>query len=127
MSNECKCLKPESTTRCPVQHVAVCIKGKNRQCHGECVPIPLNYREANDSFNDWLTDKVDELVREYAFKDDETARALGLERGIASGDQKSGALMFRAENVGEIQVRYAYEFNRDDLNQREDWLMMEVT
>lgn len=127
MSNECKCLKPESTTRCPVQHVAICIKGKNRQCQGECVPIPEGYRETSDSFNDWLSEKVDELVREYAFKDEKTSLYFDLERKAGSDDRQARTVMFQAENIGEIQVRYAYEFYRDDMNQQEEQLVFEVS
>lgn len=65
-ASECKCLNPEQGgTKCPVQHVALCIRGKDRECYGECIPIPSSYRSISNEFKLWIQSVVNEKVNEH--------------------------------------------------------------
>src|SRR5687768_7527130 len=66
MRNECKCTNPDGGgTKCPPQHLAVCIRAKDKECYGECVPIPTDYYEDTRDFNQWLGHQVEDVVVDY--------------------------------------------------------------
>jgi hypothetical protein len=114
MSNECKCLNPDGGgTKCPPQHVALCIRGRDRECYGECVPIPINYSRPNSSqFIDWLNDSIRSKVLTYLENNyEDYAKSFNynvLEKVGEDTSNNGGVLSFQS-NVGIIRVRYSFE------------------
>lgn len=116
---ECKCLKPEGGgTKCPPQHIALCIRGKDKECYGECIPIPNKYRIESYDFKDWLLDNLESKVGEYVSNNLPNAfpyQSTGINKISESNLSKGGTLTF-SSNLGNIYVRYSFEFKDDDLN-----------
>jgi hypothetical protein len=110
---ECKCTNPDGGgTKCPIQHVAVCIRGKDRECYGECVPIPENYSTTTNNFNRWLSEKVKEVVLDYATQNYAIIFNAFLEQMSKSDRDQGGKITFRFGNVL-IYTQFSYEFKND--------------
>jgi len=114
MSKECKCTNPDGGgTKCPVQHVAICIRGKDKECYGECVPIPTNYTSTTSRFNQWLQNSVEDVVRIYAGENyPNSIRLSPLTISTQSDLLDGGKITFRIDNIN-IYVRFSYEFRND--------------
>lgn len=115
MSNECKCTNPDGGgTRCPAQHLAVCIRGKDKECYGRCVPIPSNHSFATRGFKQWLDISIEEAVREYALnnyrRDMEDSY---LDRVTGSDSTQGGNMTFHLGGNIRIYVQFSYEFSND--------------
>lgn len=121
MSNECKCINPDGGgTKCPVQHIALCIRGNDQQCYGECLPIPGDYSQQTPNFNQWLQDSIYHSVNEYA--EDNYAQRFpyrSLEVQSSAEEPSGGRMTFRFDNYV-IYVKYSFQFdkNRESGTQR---------
>ncbi len=115
MSKECKCTNPDGGgTKCPIQHVALCIRGKDKECYGECVLIPNSFYTATDNFNSWLLNKVEEVVFDYASENYKNQRIdFSLEQILKSDRIQGGKITFRVDNIL-IYVQFSYEFKNDN-------------
>lgn len=114
MSKECKCTNPDGGgTKCPVQHVAICIRGKDKECYGECVAIPTNYTSTTRGFNQWLQNSIKDVVGIYADENyPDTIRFSPLTISTQSDLLDGGRIIFRVGNIN-IHVRFSYEFRND--------------
>lgn len=116
---ECKCLKPDGGgTKCPPQHIALCIRGKDKECYGECITVPNKFRSESYQFTDWLKDEIENKVAEYVsnnFFHVHTYESKRIEKINESVFDKVGTVTFRS-SLGDIHVRYSFEFKGDDLD-----------
>lgn len=114
MSKECTCTNPNGGgTKCPVQHVAICIRGKDNECYGECVPIPTNYSFITSRFNLWLQSRIENVVGIYASENyPDLMRFSPLTISSQSNLLDGGKITFRLDNTS-IHVRFSYEFRND--------------
>lgn len=111
MSNECKCTHPDGGgTECPLQHVALCIRGKDRECYGTCIPIPGSYSFPTSGFGNWLDNIIDQSVNDYARANyGEKASQFGVTRLSDSSALQDGRITFQLDTI-EIHIRLSYEF-----------------
>lgn len=114
MSNsECKCLKPEGGgTKCPPQHIALCIRGKDKECYGECIPIPNAYRFDTFRFKQWMFDSIENQIGEYVsnvLAQENRLDSLWLEKSVESSLLNGGTLTFMSP-IGNIYVRFNFQF-----------------
>ena len=66
MSSQCNCIHPEGGgTICPIQHLAICIRGKDRECYGECIPIPREFNPFSYEFDSWANDIIRTKVEDH--------------------------------------------------------------
>ncbi|MGO4294413.1 hypothetical protein [Chitinophaga sp. RAB17] len=114
MSNECKCTHPDGGgAKCPVQHVALCIRGKDMQCYGECVPIPGSYSFETSGFNRWLDDIINQSVNDYARANyGEKTSQFGVTRLSDSSALQDGRITFQLDTI-KIHIRFSYEFRNN--------------
>jgi len=114
MSKECKCTNPDGGgTKCPVQHVAICIRGKDKECYGECVPIPTSYTSATNRFNQWLQNSVEDAVRTYVTENySSSMRFSPLTISSQSDLLDGGKITFRIDTIS-IHAKFSYEFRND--------------
>ncbi|MAT90266.1 MAG: hypothetical protein CMC35_06195 [Flavobacteriaceae bacterium] len=119
MSKECNCIKPKGGgTTCPSQHIALCIRGKDRQCYGECIPIPQKFRSFSESFTFWAKNIVKEKVNEHISKNsniyfdtkDFKEISHNLEREEVFDSLPKGISKFKNEFDDEISVQYSFSF-----------------
>ena len=115
MRNECKCTNPDGGgTKCPTQHVAICIRGKDKQCYGECVSIPHSYRVATSDFKQWLVDEIEGAVRQYAVENyADNLGPLSIIRITQADRPSGGGMTFRIEGGITISVQYSYSFRNN--------------
>lgn len=112
-NSECRCLPDGGGTKCPPQHIAMCIKGTDRHCYGECIPIPLSYSFASSEFLYWMDNSIMKNFGEYIkrnfadriyYTDDDP------ERINKQNFEKGGTTVFNVNGIGNFRVRYSYEF-----------------
>ncbi len=114
MSNpECKCLKPEGGgTKCPPQHIALCIRGKDKECYGECIPIPNTFRFETVKFKEWMTDSIQQQISDYistVLAQENRHDSFWLEKDVESTFQNGGTITFMSP-IGSIDVRFNFQF-----------------
>lgn len=69
MATKCKCKSTDSGgTKCPDRHLALCITGKDRKCYGECIPIPNEYAQFSEYFQQWSLDEVNKSIANHLSK-----------------------------------------------------------
>lgn len=126
MSKECNCLNPKGGgTTCPPQHIALCIRGKDRQCYGECISIPEKFGSFSESFTAWAKNTVKVKVEEHISKNSniylkpnfkETLHTL--EKEEIMDTLPKGISKFRNDTNDEISVQYSFSF-ADDIDPNE--------
>jgi len=112
MSSVCRCLRPDGGgTKCPSQHVAVCIRESDGECYGECIAIPGNYQSIDPRFTQWLNQQLTDAVREFVYKNTSSEGSY-LRHQPITGDalgNYSGRLTFDLGS-NRIFVRFQFEF-----------------
>ncbi|SOD81067.1 hypothetical protein [Spirosoma fluviale] len=111
-SIKCKCTHPDGGgTTCPPRHVAICIRGKDKQCYGECKPIPIEYNSVTFQFQKWLSDDIRKAVIEYIEDNYPINKDLmSFKRGPDLLLPDSDNLVYEVEGIGKIFVKINYEF-----------------
>ncbi|XOV94427.1 MAG: hypothetical protein ACFHWX_06920 [Bacteroidota bacterium] len=120
MSANCKCLNPKGGgTKCPEQHIALCIRGKDRECHGECIQIPDEFTEVSDKFSSWSENTIQEKVVEHMKEFENDYHAFGSRESISNmlrteskqRDQGfSGKFEYSTSQFDRIVVNYSFSF-----------------
>ncbi|CAM1348722.1 hypothetical protein [Tenacibaculum halocynthiae] len=119
MSSKCKCLNPEKGgTKCPTQHIALCIRGKDRECYGECIPIPSEYNHISDRFTFWAQNEVSERVNEHILSNKKLYKDFPNFKERFNEFKKEGHrdihpkgfAKFSNEINDEIRVQYSFSF-----------------
>ncbi len=119
MSTNCNCQNPKSGgTKCPPQHIALCIRGVDRECYGECIPIPREYRQVSENFTYWMQNEVNQKVQEHISDNSNLYRQLSnfnetlhsLEKENYLDKLPKGFSKFRNSNDDEISVQYSFSF-----------------
>lgn len=123
MSTNCKCLNPEGGgTKCPTQHIALCIRGKDRECHGECIPIPNEFKNTSESFAFWSESVIKEKVVEHIKEFEDDYKAFGSKeyvsnmlRTIKISDFQgfSGRLKYTTTEQDSIEVSFSFSFEEN--------------
>lgn len=123
MSTQCKCLNPEKGgTKCPEQHLALCIRGKDRECYGECIPIPSDYKKVSERFTAWSEIAIKERVIQHMVDFKEEYRAFESPERLSESlkttsdldfSNLSGILEYRTLNFDEIKVNFKFSFSQD--------------
>ena len=112
MSTACKCTNPDGGgTKCPSQHIAVCIRERDGHCYGECVPIPDRYDHITFDFSQWLTRELNRAIREFIDKWTTLNVALFTDQYINTDAIRDyiGQLTFEI-GYTRIYVRFRFEF-----------------
>lgn len=125
MGKECKCTNPDGGgTKCPVQHLALCIRGKDMECYGECIPIPNSYHRATNMFHQWLSENIENATELYVRKNfsfyDER---IFINRAAESNTLEGGKVIFDVNNQLRIYVQFEYEF-RNNINPLDEQRMV---
>lgn len=115
MENECKCINPYGgSVKCPFQHIAICITGKDSKCQTECVPIPIDYFSPTHSFNNWLLKIFEEKVIIYIINNYDSSIINGLRRTSELMHSSHGGLVtFEVFSDIDINVRFSYAFGNN--------------
>src|SRR5690554_4855603 len=130
MSANCKCLKPEGGgTKCPTQHIALCIRGKDRECYGECIPIPDDFRKVSKQFTYWSENQIREKVVEYMKEFARDYKAFGPKDQVSRMLRKetefdfqnlSGRQIYSTRENDRIVVTFSFSFEENaDPNERQ--------
>tara|TARA_Y100000815_G_C13110624_1_gene412983 strand:- start:60 stop:464 length:405 start_codon:yes stop_codon:yes gene_type:complete len=124
MTSKCKCLNPEKGgTKCPTQHIALCIRGKDRECYGECIPIPNKFEKISQNFTQWSENTIKERVAEHMKDLTEQYKAFGSKEYLVNQlrseneldfQNYSGRMKFSTSNFDEINVNYSFSFEEKD-------------
>ncbi len=114
--NECKCIKPDGGgTSCPEQCIALCVRGRDRECQGKCIPIPREFIGASFQFTSWMDKKIKAEMKEYAM-------SVGFP-GLTESTFDSYFNTERTESInggsivlthpihGKVAIRFHYEFD----------------
>lgn len=111
MSNECKCTHPDGGgMKCPSQHLAVCIRGRDKECYGDCIPIPSNYKIQTSDFSLWLIEMITQSVDQYAQEHySKLITRFPLKRSSENLQGQGGRMTFRINNFVNIYVRFSYD------------------
>lgn len=114
MGSECKCINPDGGgTKCPPQHVAICIRGKDKECYGECLSIPGVYYVDSPTFKLWLENSINEVVSNFTIQNyPQKNRNSRLQRLYNTNLFEDGKLMFQIGDI-KIFVRVSYVFAND--------------
>jgi len=114
MSNECRCTNPDGGgTKCPDQHVAICIRGRDRECYGSCVKIPGYYSNTSGEFNRWLQVNIEGEVVVYAIQNySREMEIFRLEISSQSELRDGGKITFQIGDV-RIYVKFSFQFRND--------------
>jgi len=116
MSTECKCTNPDGGgTKCPSQHIAVCIRERDGQCYGECVPIPEKYGYVSDRFTQWLEREINHAAREFVNKKTDLNISLFSNQSIKTHEisNYTGQLTYYIGGTNRIFVRFLFEFSKE--------------
>lgn len=122
MSKECNCISPKGGgTTCPPQHIALCIRGKDRQCYGECIPIPEKFSSFSEIFTVWAKNTVRVKVAEHISKnsniylDSQDFKEIShtLKKEKIFDPLPKGVSKFRNDSNDEISVQYSFSFVDD--------------
>ena len=66
MGTACNCMNPTGGgTKCPNQHVAICIRERDGECYGECIPIPGKYYSTGEMFRSWLQFEITSALKDF--------------------------------------------------------------
>lgn len=126
MSTNCNCQNPKSGgTKCPPQHIALCIRGVDRECYGECIPIPEEYTQFSDQFTYWVENQIKERVKEHIYENPNLYSGLSHFREFSHSMEKEhysdklpkGHSKFRNSDDDEIGVNYSFSF-KDNIDFR---------
>jgi hypothetical protein len=115
MSSQCRCINPDGGgTVCPPQHIALCIRGADMQCYGECTPIPALFDSITRDFAEWVNFSIYTTVNQYAVntydKGEQLIPTLDLVNDLFSF---SGQRVYQYGN-SRIDVRFSFSFYNEE-------------
>lgn len=113
-SNECRCSGASGgSTKCPENHLAICVRGRDRECYGQCIPIPNQYDHKSESFYQWLSLKLKATTLSH-FTEWKNFTGDFLDEinknEIIGNYRGNGEVVYQHPNFGIIKVSYSYTF-----------------
>lgn len=124
MSSSCKCQNPEKGgTKCPTQHIALCIRGKDRECYGECILIPKEFGKVSQNFTRWSENIIKEKVVDHMKDLVEDYKAFGSKENLVNNlrsesqpnfQNYSGRIKYSTSNFDKISVNFSFSFEEKD-------------